>query len=257
MTPAQSARIPQQPSESETHHDHQPGTWPQGVSHTPTMSIGAALSVLTKEFPAVRISKIRFLEEQGIVTPHRTPSGYRSYSQADIERLRFALAAQRDSFLPLKVIRQRLDELDKQGAGAPGVGARVVTEDGELTHEATSAALTREQLAERCSISEGDVDRLVDQGLLRPDFSGRFSASSPQIVSLLGSLTDLGVDLRHLKALRHGAERQVELIRQITTPLRLKKAASSAAAAATQSRELANLLSKLYASMLDDGVDRL
>lgn len=257
MSAAESARV----SKDSVPKDPQPGnvksTWPQGVSHTPTMSIGAALAVLTKEFPAVRISKIRFLEEQGIVTPHRTPSGYRSYSQADIERLRFALAAQRDSFLPLKVIRERLQELDEQGAGAPSVGARVVTEDGELTEEATHADLTREQLAKRCSISELEVDRLVQAGLVQPDFSGRFSAATAQIVSIVQELVEAGVDLRHLKAVRQSVERQVELIRQVTAPMRSKKSSSSAAAAATQSRELANTLGNLYTSMLSDGVDRL
>lgn len=232
-------------------------SWPQGVSRKPTMSIGAALAILTKEFPAVRISKIRFLEEQGIVTPHRTSSGYRSYSQADIERLRFALACQRDSFLPLKVIRERLTELDEQGAGAPGVGARVVTEDGELTTAATNSAMTLEQLAEACESSEEDLREFVDAGLLRTDFSGRFSSASTRIVTLLQTLIGEGVDLRHLKALRTGADRQVEIIRQLTAPTRSRKRASAAAAAIAESRELAKLFGDLYANLLDDGVDRL
>lgn len=232
-------------------------SWPQGVSRKPTMSIGAALAILTKEFPAVRISKIRFLEEQGIVTPHRTASGYRSYSQADIERLRFALACQRDSFLPLKVIRERLTELDEQGAGAPSVGARVVTEDGELTSAATNAAMTLEQLAQACGATEGDLREFVDAGLLRADFSGRFSSANTTIVSLLQTLIDQGVDLRHLRALRTGVDRQVEIIRQLTAPTRSRKRASAAAAASAESRELSKLLGNLYANLLDDGVDRL
>jgi len=227
------------------------------VSHTPTMSIGAALALLTTEFPAVRISKIRFLEEQGIVTPHRTASGYRSYSQADIERLRFALAAQRDSFLPLKVIRERLEELDRQGAGAPSTGARVVTEDGELTTAATNAAMTLEQLADACGLSEQELRHLVDEGLLRADFSGRFSAANERIVRLVTSLQDEGVDLRHIKGVRNAADRQVELIRQLTAPIRSRKRTSSSAAAAEQARELANLLTDLYSNILEDGVDRL
>ena len=77
--------------------DEETSGWPFGVSRTPTMTIGSALSILQREFPAVRVSKIRFLEDQGLVSPHRTPSGYRTYSQADVERLRFCLAAQRDS----------------------------------------------------------------------------------------------------------------------------------------------------------------
>src|SRR5690625_7011312 len=106
MTPALPARTPgPDPEPSRARAPGGPGTWPHGVSHTPTMSIGAALALLTAEFPAVRISKIRVLEEQGIVTPHRTNSGDRSYSHADIARLRFPRAAQRDSLLPLKAIR--------------------------------------------------------------------------------------------------------------------------------------------------------
>jgi len=232
-------------------------TWPQGVSHTPTMSIGAALAVLTQEFPAVRISKIRFLEEQGIVSPHRTASGYRSHSQADIERLRFALAAQRDSFLPLKVIRERLEELDRQGTGAPSVGARVVTEDGELTAAATRAAMTLTQLAEACAVSAQDVQELVTHGLIRPDYSGRFGASSEKIVRRVKELLEAGVDVRHLKAVRTGAERQLELIRQVTAPVRSRRRASAAAAAASQSRELAHKFADLYEHLLLDGVERL
>src|SRR5690625_7158360 len=94
------------------------------------MSIGTVLSLLQPEFPAVRISKLRFLEEQGLVSPRRSGSGYRMYSQADVERLRFALTAQRDSFLPLRVIRDQLEDLDagRPVAGAPG--PRVVARHG-------------------------------------------------------------------------------------------------------------------------------
>lgn len=255
MSPAEPARRRGRPAPAPG--DALPEPWPQGVSRTPTMSIGAALALLTKEFPAVRISKIRFLEEQGIVAPHRTASGYRSYSQADVERLRFALAAQRDSFLPLKVIRERLEELDQQGAGAPSVGARVVTEDGELTAAATDSGMTLQQLADACAISEEELRGWVDEGLLRADFSGRFAPANKPIVRLIMTLVDQGVDLRHVKGLRNGAERQLEVIRQLTAPVRSRKRSSSAAAAAAQSRELAKLLSDLYANMLEDGVDRL
>src|SRR5690625_7588384 len=98
----------------------------------PTVSIGAELGIRRRELPAASVSKIRVLADQGLVSPRRTPSGYRSYSQADVERLRFVLAAQRDSFLPLKVIRERLAELDAGNAAVPAPGARVVSEDGEL-----------------------------------------------------------------------------------------------------------------------------
>src|SRR5699024_11029018 len=152
--------------------------------------------------------------EQGIVNPQRTASGYRSYSQADIERLRFALAAQRDSFLPLKVIRERLEELDSQGAGAPKIGARVVTEEGGLTEEATSSGMTREQLAHQCQVEVSTIESYIKAGLLEADFSGRFTSVNKEIVSLLQRLESQGVDTRHLKTVRLGAQRQTEFIRQ-------------------------------------------
>src|SRR5699024_5428887 len=130
------------------------------------MSIGSALGILQREFPTASVSKIRFLEDQGLVSPRRTPSGYRSYSQADVERLRFVLAAQRDSFLPLKVIRERLAELDAGAAPAPPPGARVVTEDGDLVVTAAPGRYTAEQLAEasRCTVDQ--IESLVHAGVL-------------------------------------------------------------------------------------------
>lgn len=257
MSPARPARRLPTPATADAETGDHSETWPQGVSHTPTMSIGAALAQLTPEFPAVRISKIRFLEEQGIVSPHRTASGYRSYSQADVERLRFALAAQRDSFLPLKIIRERLEELDQQGTGAPSVGARVVTEDGELTAAATKSAMTMAQLAGACAISEEKLRTYLDEGLIRPDYSGRFSDANIKIVELVEHLVEEGIDARHIKALRNASERQLELIRQVTAPVRSRKKSSSAAAAAARSRELAQKFSELYDSLLADGINRL
>lgn len=257
MGSAQPAPHPRETASAANSAPAAESSWPHDVSHAPTMSIGAALAVLIREFPAVRISKVRFLEEQGIVTPQRTASGYRSYSQADIERLRFALAAQRDSFLPLKVIRERLDELDRSGVGAPSIGARVVTEDGGLTSAATSASMTIEQLADACQIDEQRIESFLELGLLRRDYAGRFSPSSREIVETLVELDAEGVEPRHLKSLQTGAERQVELIRQLTEPIRSRKKSSSAAAAAVRSRELSHALSNLYAHLVDDGVERL
>src|SRR5690625_7627311 len=109
------------------------------------MSIGTVLSLLQPEFPAVRISKLRFLEEQGLVSPRRSGSGYRMYSQADVERLRYALTAQRDSFLPLRVIRDQLEDLDAGRPVASAPGTRVVARDGELVRPRPSARVRAEE----------------------------------------------------------------------------------------------------------------
>ncbi len=232
--------------------------WPFGVSRTPTMSIGTALSILTQEFPTVRISKIRFLEEQGIVTPTRTPSGYRTYSQADVERLRFALAAQRDSFLPLKVIRERLGELDRAGASAPAPGARVVTEDGELTAAATRSRMTIAQLAETAGLEAAFVAELAEAGIIVADEGRKYTPAALPIIAEAARLSEVGVQPRHLRTLRIAADRQVDLIEQITAPTRSHRTRGSAEVAAqSQSVELARVLSRLHTALLSDGIERL
>lgn len=235
--------------------------WPPGVSRTPTMSIGAALSILQREFPTVSVSKIRFLEEQGLVAPHRTPAGYRTYSQADVERLRFALAAQRDSFLPLKVIRERLDELDAGATGIPAPGARVVSEDGELTGATNRSRLTAEQLAEAAGCDVTAVEALTSAGLIAVDAGNKYQASAVEIVRLAAQLAEHGIDGRHLRTLRSAAERQLDLIDQIVAPVRSHRTGPSSAASRAKAHSLASDLSetfsRLHTALVRAGIDRL
>lgn len=235
--------------------------WPFGVSRTPTMSIGSALSLLQQEFPAVSVSKIRFLEDQGIVCPHRTPSGYRTYSQADIERLRFSLAAQRDSYLPWAKIRERLDELDAGGAGVPAPGARVVTEDGELTGSVSRARLTAEQLAEAADAEVALVHELTDAGLVGTDAGGKFPSGSVEVVRAALELAAHGVQTRHLRTVRSAAERQIDLVEAIVAPVRSHRtgpgSAGSRAKAQTLAGEVSDSFVRLHAALLRAGVDRL
>ena len=237
------------------------GGWPFGVSRTPTMTIGSALSILQREFPAVRVSKIRFLEDQGLVSPHRTPSGYRTYSQADVERLRFCLAAQRDSFLPWKVVRERLSELDQGGPDVPAPGARVVTEDGDLLTSATPSRMTAEQVAERAGCDEPTVDALTRGGLLRRDAGGKYPPVAVEIATLAGQLAEHGIDQRHLRAVRNAADRQVDLIEQIVAPVRSQRSGPSASGARARSHalgsELAKTFTALHTALLQAAVDRM
>lgn len=235
----------------------EPGSWPHGVSRAATMSIGAALAALTSEFPAVTISKVRFLEEQGIVRPQRTAAGYRTYSQADIERLRFALAAQRDSFLPLKVIRERLAELDSDGAGAPNPGARLVTEDGDLTQAATNSRMTRAQLAQACDLTEAEIQQYLDSGMVAADFSGKFGPSAINIIRQVRLINDLGIDPRHLRPLRNAAEHQIELVRQVITPVRSRRRTSASAEAADRANEMGEALATLFSHLVNDRITTL
>lgn len=225
------------------------------------MTIGSALTILQREFPAVRVSKIRFLEDQGLVSPHRSPSGYRTYSQADVERLRFCLAAQRDSFLPWKVVRERLAELDAGGPDVPAPGARVVSEDGELIAGSSPTRLTGEQVAERAGCGADLVRTLTGAGLLSQDAGGKYPAVAVEIVSLAAQLGEHGIEQRHLRSIRNGADRQLDLIEQIVAPLRSQRSGPSASGARARSHALASELAKtftaLHTALLRSTIDRM
>lgn len=248
-------------SVADAHARDEAEQWPFGVPRTPTMSIGSALSVLQQEFPAVTISKIRFLEDQDIVCPHRTPSGYRTYSQADIERLRFALAAQRDSYLPWAKIRERLDELDNGTAGVPAPGARVVTEDGELSTAVTRSRLTIAQLAEATGAEESLVTELTEVGLIATDAGSKYPAGSVEVVRAAVELAEHGVQARHLRTLRSAADRQIDLLEAIVAPARSHRSgpssAGSRAKAHTLATDVAESFARLHSALLRAGVDRI
>ncbi|GMA31250.1 transcriptional regulator FtsR [Litorihabitans aurantiacus] len=203
--PGQEEQAGQRPALTSLAHE----PWPRGASRKATMNIGAVLAVLKREFPAVSHSKIRFLEEQGLVTPQRTPAGYRVFSEADVERLRFALAAQRDSFLPLRVIRERLAALDA------GLG-----DDVPLPAQPAAAGGGRmlpDELATLAGASPEQVAELDRAGLISTDAGGRYPASSLTVVQLASELAVHGLDTRHLRLMRSAADRQVDVVAQLTS----------------------------------------
>ncbi|WP_043349429.1 MerR family transcriptional regulator [Beutenbergia cavernae] len=233
--------------------------WPRGVSRNPTMNIGAVLAVLKREFPAVSHSKLRFLEDQGLVAPRRTPAGYRVFCQADVERLRFALAAQRDSFLPLRVIRERLAELDSGAESAPE--ARLASADGELTGALPRGRLHAAELAELTGVTVERVGELASAGLISADAAGRYPSAAVAIVQLAQDLGTHGIDTRHLRLMRAAADRQVDVVAQIVAPLRGHGNAQSAAVsrerATAVAGDLTELLSRLHGALVRAGVERL
>lgn len=231
--------------------------WPQGVSRAPTMSIGEVLAVLKAEFPAVTISKVRFLEDQGLVTPQRTPSGYRRFSQADVERLRFALAAQRDNFMPLRVIRERLAELDSGAERGVIPAARVVAQGGERVGQALPARLRSTELADVTGASLDEIATLTSAGVITADAGGRYEASAVQIVMVAGALTQHGIDARHLRSLRTAADRQVDLVAQLTAPARAQHSGASRERARAMAQEISGLCGELHTALVRAGVERL
>lgn len=232
-------------------------TWPQGVSHEATMSIGAVLAVLQPEFPAVTVSKLRFLEEQGLVTPRRTGSGYRKYSRADVERLRYALTAQRDSYLPLRVIRDQLADLDAGRSVEHPSHARVVTRDGELVAPPAGARVSAAEICELTGASEAEVEEMASAGLIIADTRGRFPGRSVQVVQAALSLARHGISPRHLRSVRTAAEREADLIDQVVAPLRAQRSGAARERGAAQAAELAELYATLHAELVRAAVDQL
>lgn len=180
------------------------------------------LGRLREDFPDVTISKIRFLEAEGLVTPARTASGYRQFSDADVERLRFVLAAQRDHYLPLKVIREQL-EAAAEGTERPRV-LRAVPADGLPTAddfvEQLVRRMTREELLADADIEDSVLAELEDYGLVRPGEAGLYDSVSARIAATAKALAAFGIEPRHLRGFRAAADREVGLVEQIVAPMR-------------------------------------
>ncbi len=220
-------------------------------------SIGAVLDALRADFPDVTISKIRFLESEGLVTPDRTPAGYRQFSGADLERLRFVLAAQRDHYLPLKVIREQLAALDRGIAPSTPLGrlpraltmAAPVMNPQDLVPDRV-VRVTREELLAESGADEALVDELVAHGVIRPGSAGFFDADAVLVASTARAMAEFGVQPRHLRAFRSAADREAGLLAQIAGPVARQRDAGAQARAQELVRELAVLSMTMHATLV-------
>jgi DNA-binding transcriptional MerR regulator len=194
------------------------------------LGIGKVLDELLPEFPDLTITKIRYLESEGLLEPERTPSGYRKFSFNDVERLRFILRQQRDKFWPLGHIRQVLDEMDRgvvpdttQGATAR-VPHLTLAEDG-LPTEATfletpsSIRLSRDELLAAAGIDSATLDSIEEFGLIsqRPTQT-YYDGTALQVASIVGEFAELGLEPRHLRIFGAAADREVALFDQVVSP---------------------------------------
>lgn len=230
-------------------------TWPHDVSHAASMTIGSVIAVLKAEFPAITISKVRFLEDQGLVTPQRTGSGYRKFSQADVSRLRYALTQQRDHYLPLKVIKEQLDALDAGQNVAEHRIARVVARDGALVTPAAGSRVSIRELAELTGAASAEVEELVRAGLLVTDRHGRLSAHSVGVVTAISVLSQHGLDARHLRMMRTNADRVADLVQQVVQPLRSSTSTVARERATARATELSESASSLYAHLVRAAIE--
>jgi DNA-binding transcriptional MerR regulator len=207
------------------------------------LTIGAVLALLAPDFPDISISKIRFLEAQGLVTPERSGAGagYRRFSADDLERLRYILTAQRDHFWPLKVIREALDKLERGLESAPGdtASARpqvpVAVDDPQLPTATDlgrqgNLRLTDAELQEASDLDKDTFDALSTYGLLRADSQGHYGDEALAVARAAGALAAYGIEPRHLRPFRTAADREIGLVQQIVSPLRGRGRGSGGAA---------------------------
>ena len=179
------------------------------------LTIGAVAKVLSQEFDDISISKIRYLEDQKLLSPRRTAGGYRLYSPADVERLTAILRMQRDEFLPLRVIRQELatgDFSKPRGGESSGVARRAMTVDASL------GTLAGEELVEQAGVSESFLRELQEFGIVQPERrEGRlcYDETDLEIVRAAAELSRFGVGGRNLRVFRSSADREAALLEQI------------------------------------------
>lgn len=227
------------------------------------VSIGAVLSELRGEFEDLSHSKLRFLEDQGLITPQRTNSRYRLYSREDIDRVRLILTLQRDRFMPLKEIAKHLDAIDR-GLEPPAGPTEVAVAVASARHEGPSPASltprppTRMNAAEfmaSAGIGTALVQALENFGLVRP-VNGYYGADDLEIATVARDLAGYGIEPRHLRPFRTAADREVSLVEQVTLPLRHSRQEGSPARAEEMAREISATCLRLHTALVRAALTR-
>ncbi|PJI85581.1 MerR family transcriptional regulator [Luteimicrobium subarcticum] len=224
--------------------------WPRGASRAATMRISDVLRALQGEFPSLSPSKLRFLEDQGLVVPVRTAAGYRQYSAADVERIRFVLAEQRDRYLPLKVIKDHLAALDSGAENRSPVPGGVVRGGSASPGDRP----TVRSLAALAAVEPAVVQELVTTGVVRPGPDGEVDAWAVEITRVVAALGEFGIEPRHLRPLRASADRHVALVDQVVAPWRSQQSPAARTRAEELATEVADLCTRLHAALVRQGV---
>ncbi|WP_175410575.1 MerR family transcriptional regulator [Streptomyces sp. TRM64462] len=220
------------------------------------VSIGTVLNQLRDEFPEVTISKIRFLEAEGLVEPRRTASGYRKFSPQDVERLALILRMQRDHYLPLRVIREHLDALARgEQVQLPAQATQSDRAEGADPWEPeqdrpTVARIGRAELLAAAEADEEELAEWESYGLLTPAADGGYDAEAVTVAKLVADLGRYGLEPRHLRAVKAAADREAGLIEQVVAPLRRHRNPQTRAHAEATTKELAALSVRLHAALV-------
>ncbi|MEN9749270.1 MAG: hypothetical protein RL149_348 [Actinomycetota bacterium] len=216
------------------------------------VTIGQVLALLTPEFPELTQSKLRFLEENGLITPQRTDSGYRKFAEADVERLKLILELQRDRYLPLKVIGQFLADLDAgKSVALPG-------DDAKTARHARIAQVknvSRIELIAETSITDALIAEAQSVGLISEE---PFDANTIEIARSIMKLSrGFGLTPRHLRGIKTAAEREIGLIEGIVAPVLAKKDASSRSKAAHFAEELQSHFASIREELVRGAISRI
>jgi DNA-binding transcriptional MerR regulator len=221
-------------------------------------SIGQVLAAVKSDYPDISISKIRYLESEGLLFPERAPSGYRRYSQADIERLRYILSAQKNHYLPLKVIRQHLELIDR-GLDPPAV-APAETEPPPPPPPAAGGPppprrpikLSRAQLLASSGLPESTLVELERQQVVRPRRGTAFYGwEALTIATVAQKLGPFGLDARHLRVVKQAADNEVALVNQVVVSYNRRRDSARRA-----SIDVAELILHAHAALIQVALDR-
>ena len=230
------------------------------------MNIGEVHARLREEFPGLELSKLRYFEALDLVKPSRTPAGYRKYSENDVSRLRYALTMQRDHHLPLKVIRERLDALDRgleppELAGDPQVPRLALAPDGypapgTFAADGSRLRLTRRELIAAAEIDEALLAELESFNLLTPRKSGSapYDNDAVVIARTAAELAEFGIQPRHLRPFKAAADREVGLVEQVAAPIRRSREEGAQGRADEVTSQIAALSVRLHAVLVKVGV---
>ncbi len=232
-----------------------PARAPGGGSPAKTFNIGEVLDRLRLDYPDVTLSKIRYLEAEGLVVPARTNANYRKYSSADVGRLRYILGAQRERFLPLRVIKEELESIDRGEQPRERSGPRPVAPPPPrvldmIVDGGETVRMSRRELLAATGIGDDQLVELEQYGLLAPRPGGSyFDGDALAVARTFAALSAFGVQPRHLRSSRVAADREAGLIEQVAAPLRGQRDRPGGHAQDTVD-ELAGLLVRLHAALL-------
>ena len=229
------------------------------------LGIGEVLAQLRAEFPDIRVSKIRFLESEGLIAPARSPSGYRRFGPADVDRLRYILTTQRDQYLPLRVIKDRLarggppataaqpprSQAPARHVGrAPAPAARGSAAEASADARRPGTMLSRRELLEAAGITDAQLAELETYGLVRR-VGRQYGQGALEVAVTVAALAGYGVEARHLRTVLAAVERETSLIERVVAPTLQQRNLAARDQAGRTAHQIAALLLPLHRALIE------